>query len=293
MFLYCHDCDLYVQPTEDHIHHALEMLKDESDPPTFQRPNRIIACYNIYDDLDALRISLASIAHRVDGVIFVYGPYRLIFDPTGLQTEQEAEAEEKKHYQLVQQFMSEDQFQWISSFVWENEMEKRNAYLQAPFLRDGDYILIIDDDELFMSTSMTSLKTTIAWANRKAFTIGWRNATTEKLNMDVKNPKAFTIPLFHRGFRRAPDAITMMRLLRWNKNLRYYPNHSTIVDNSQRDDQNRPQIIIPEAMLWNMSLMHVEDLKDVDRVRKKRQYYLMRNQYKLEGERDPDQSKEI
>ena len=293
MFLYCHDCDLYVQLTEDHVHHGLELLRDEGDAPTFRRPNRIIACYNIYDDLDALRISLASVSERVDGAIFVYGPYRLVFDPTGLQTKKEAEMEELKHYNLAQKFFPEEKFQWISSYVWENEIEKRNAYLQAPYLRDGDYILIIDDDELFMATSHASLKTTIAWATLKTFTIGWRHTTKDKIGLDVNNPTAFSVPMYSRGFRKAPDAITMLRIIRWNKHLRYHLNHSTIVDTSVRDDKNRPALVIPEAMLWNMSLMHVEDLKDPDRVRKKREYYLMRNQYKLEGERDPDQSKEV
>ena len=282
-----------MQLTNDHIHHALELLKDEGDRPTFQRPNRIIVCYNIYDCLASLRISLASISEKVDGAIFVYGPYRLVFDPTGLMSEKEIKAEEDKHIRLIEHYFPKENFSFIRKDVWESEIEKRNAYLQSDFLRDGDYLLILDDDELFMSISDASLKTTIAWANRKSFTIGWRHAKSTDIGLNVHNPEDFVIPILQRGFRRAPDAIAMMRLFRFDKNLAYHTNHFTIVDMSMRDDKGRPQLIIPEAMMWNMSIMHVEDMKDPNRIRKKRQYYLQRNYYELEGERDSDQSREV
>jgi hypothetical protein len=294
MPLYCHDCevDVYAKDaTKKHEHHMLEPYKDEPSIPEVQR---VIACYNIYDCLQSFNISLSSIVGRVDGIILVYGPYRLVFDPTGLVPKERMDAEAQAHYDMAKFYFDESQIHMITKYVWDDEMEKRNAYLQdKEFLKDGDYLFVIDDDELLMSISQGSLKTILAFCNRRTIQIGWRKQTSAQIGLDIKNPQQFAVPILQRGFRRAPDAIAMLRIIRYNPNYRYFPNHMTIVDDKSLDDQGRPQLVTTEAMLWAISLMHVEDLKDPTRLQKKRQYYIWRNMYETEGERDPDQSKEV
>ncbi len=298
MPLYCHDCNVSInieQATLDlfyeHVHHVTEVYRS-SDKPTFDPPNRVIACYNIYDCLTSLKISLSSIAPYVDAVIFVYGPYKLVFDPTGIMTEEEADEEERSHLDLALEFFDKSEIMWISRYVWENEIEKRTMYLKAPGLKEGDYLFIIDDDELFLSVSPATLRATLSFANRKTIAIGRRRSNKKSIGLDIENPTRFSVPLYHRGFRRPTDAIAMMRIFRWSPNYKYSINHSTIVDVTKTDEKKLAAVFVPEVMLWNISLIHVEDLKDPERLRRKREYYLMRNEFQLEGKREPHQNPE-
>jgi hypothetical protein len=106
--------------------------------------SRIIAAFNVYNEVTILRAALESVLPYVEKIIIVDGAYAK-FTSTGNNG-----ASNDGTLELVRKLQEEwngRQIQLIEApgRPWESEMEKRTAYFDAA--DDGDWLFILDADE--------------------------------------------------------------------------------------------------------------------------------------------------
>lgn len=181
--------------------------------PTLKSDIRIIACISTYTSSDTLKQTLESIRSYVDHVIVIYGPYRGF--PPFLDKSIDDSVDKcrdilkasKIPYSLT-----------IANYLLQKD--KRSLYLNPDLasnwypnsfrFKEGDWLLIIDDDELF--SFPISLEEIIPPLKIQLEMMKGNYASVEIFDKwtDLKSPHN--------------------RFIRWKDGLLYEPNHYTISD---------------------------------------------------------------
>jgi len=153
---------------------------------------RLIGCISTYESSKTLSKTLESIKSFVDHVIVVDGPY--IGWPKSENSVKETTITGSSIYHDIGIPCHYVRLPAMS------QAEKRNHYLQWPWLEHDDWLFIIDDDEILVKEEAT----------RDILQLMGDYATVEVDNMwmGVISPQN--------------------RLIKWRPGLRYYPNHWTI-----------------------------------------------------------------
>lgn len=107
---------------------------DEVPPPLKRR--RIVACLNIWDDVDELRATWDSWYPHVDRVVAVDGAYRSVAAPTPASTDGTLE--------FLARFPNVTVIP--AAGFWTDQVAKRTAYCNA--VKAGEYLFVVDADEL-------------------------------------------------------------------------------------------------------------------------------------------------
>ena len=100
--------------------------------------SKIYACYNIYKNADYLAASVHSIAPWVDKVILIDGRY-IDFPARNMDLYHGTVL-----WDLAQIY--KDKIHLVERPVWEDQVEKRNAYLDL--VPEGAWMIVIDGDEI-------------------------------------------------------------------------------------------------------------------------------------------------
>lgn len=112
-------------PTGRELDSSMGLAGDDS------RPSRIVACLNVWNDVNALRRTMATWIQSVDHIIVVDGAYKGTDE--GLSTDG------------TREFLSEFPDVTLIDAYGLSQCEKRTRYLRAA--QEGDYLFIIDADE--------------------------------------------------------------------------------------------------------------------------------------------------
>jgi len=104
---------------------------------------QLIACYVVYNNIDYFRASLETIHSHVDKIIIVDGRYKHYPGNSNISTDGTLQValEYQKKY-------GEDKIIILPPRLYLDEIEKRNAYLTSDHVKPGDWIFIIDGDEI-------------------------------------------------------------------------------------------------------------------------------------------------
>lgn len=294
---YCHTCEkqLYteidtadvVTETEiySHLGHVIE--PHTSMGVALRAPRRVFVAYNVWDSEVAWQFSLRSISLQVDGVIAVVGPYK------GWQSDRNPDEIAADMRDTLQANIPKGMpVEWIYKPVWESQIDKRNAYLKCENfknieVRPGDYLLILDDDEILLTKDRDTLRSIMMFAMERAINIMVHRPeikittkvpqTVEQILKEYrKDPYAghhLSLQVVQRGYRSERDAVFATRLIAWVPGLQYYENHFTLIEPVEGDKYRQ---VIPTVKLWAITIGHSPHLRSMERMYKRINFYVDR-----------------
>lgn len=288
-YLYCHTCREQVTKIGDHMHHALEPISPNN-RPCLERPSLIYACYSVFDPPEEWRYSLMSIKDKVDGIIVVEGAYSA-YSIRESELEQYSLSAKKIFFDVIDP--TKVRVHWIEppKGGWPSEIVKRNNYfMNVPFLENGDWLLIIDDDEILTTHGPTTLRDQLMFATVNTLDV----LTSDDEAKLVKTAKGVGIQIKQHAYRGPADGPSMLRLVRWREGLRYHINHYTMGYLYETMDRKTVFVhLIPEVRIWNIALLHVQGIRSNKRHRQRTHYYAYRKHQQLETPRPSDMTREI
>lgn len=112
-------------------------------PPGGRKWNRVVACLNIWNDLESLQQTLPTWIDHVDHVVAVDGPYAWKgWHDLGVRESHSIDGTLELLYELGDKstVIIQDIDHW-----WPDQLAKRNAYLEA--CCSGDLVFVVDADE--------------------------------------------------------------------------------------------------------------------------------------------------
>lgn len=100
---------------------------------------KIVACVNVYNEELFLPLCLSSLRKKVDEIVLVDGAYQDFPSEYCFSTDDTLKIAQRFRCKII-----------TNTKFWEDEIEKRNTYLDYVFtnFNDHDYILVVDADEV-------------------------------------------------------------------------------------------------------------------------------------------------
>jgi len=162
------------------------------------------ACIITYEDAQFIAATLFSIAPHVDRIIVIDGAYRNFPHDVHLSVDGSMEIADT----VLKRCFPHVEAVFIStSEPWTSEAEKRNAYLNR--LRDGEWFIVLDGDEMLVGDVKAGLK-----------------------EIQASGKDAGRIPVYE--LRESMSIIkhvnNIPRVIRFNPTMRYVKHHSNLID---------------------------------------------------------------
>lgn len=279
--LYCHTCRMTVVPSKAvadagfvigyHERHMIEVVPEGEQPFLTPEPFRIWAVCNVWDCADFWQYSLMSLRDHVDGFIILSGPYT-----DSVPQEEEIDSAMLRAYERY--IPSDKLLDWQYRSRWDSHMAKRQAGFESPILRSGDWLLVIDDDEILVSQGKLrnylqyypGLLMSLHDGEDRAFkdSLDQMSVIKERL---LGATGALSLPQMYQSVKQPQDVTFRTRLFRWEPGTNYAENHWTI----RREDGTK---VVGETKLWDVSILHARALRPLQEKMKQLQYYSQRQE---------------